>query len=90
MAPKSETDSWLLDKLNSYTQKRFYVSVELGDNKLSTSLLNISSGWYMKDFSYTFDDFNLIIIYEEEHKKYTNNYKLEIPVYDIDRVYDYE
>ena len=86
-ASKSETENWILDKLRTNTPQKYYDNVGSIDGFYSMSP---SLGWYNMNYYYSFDTYNLIIQYEQERDKKITKYKIVIPIYDIDRVYDYK
>jgi predicted RNA-binding Zn-ribbon protein involved in translation (DUF1610 family) len=86
-ASKSETESWILEKLNANTPKRYYDNVGSIDGFYS---ITPSSGWYNKNYHYSFDSYNLVVEYEQERNDKTTQYRIKIPIYDIDRAYDYK
>ena len=85
-ATKAETENWILEKLRTNTPKKYYEIVGSIDGYYPTIP---SSGWYNMNYSYLFDNTNLIIEYEQERGKKTEKYRIKIPIYDIDKVYDY-
>lgn len=85
-ASKSDTEVWILQKLNENTPKRYYDNAGTIDGFYSTIPI---SGWYNMNYNYSFDTHNLVISYEEENKKKITKYKVLIPIYDIYRVYEY-
>ncbi len=86
-ASKSETESWILEKLKSNTPQKYYDNTG-SINGFYSSLA--SSGWYNMNYYYSFYSYNLIVQYEQERDKIVTRYKVVIPIYDIDRVYDYK
>src|SRR5690606_7489796 len=90
ISTKDETENWILEKLRSNTPKS--TSQPWGGGQ----------GLVYINYDYSFDDYNLIIKYETMHYKnkggigdgsaYHNptKYKIVIPIYDIDRVYEQE
>ena len=86
-ASKSETESWILEKLKTNTPQKYYDSMRLFDDLYSLTPL---SGWYNMNYNYSFDNYNLIIHFERELDKNITRYKIVIPIYDIYRVYEYE
>ena len=83
-ASKSQTENWLLEKLNANTPKKSY------DNMYySVSGVDSLFPSYNQNYYYSFDNYSLIVEYEQKRGKITK-YKIKIPIYDIDSVYEYE
>lgn len=84
-ASKAETEKWILEKLNTNTPKKYFK--RLDDSYSPHSL--VPQGHYVMNYSYSFDDYNLIIEFEEIIGEKTNH-KIKIPIYDIIEAYDFQ
>ena len=81
---KDDAESWILLKLNLYTPKEYYVSVQKYNPLTNAAPL----GYSRKNLNYSFDTYNLVIAFQIERQGKITNHKYIIPIYDINRVYE--
>ena len=82
-ATKSETENWILEKLNKYTPSRYYFPPLFTSKKFFGG----TEGSYYKNFRFSFDRYNITVTYEVEYSNETLKSKQTIPIYDINRIY---
>jgi len=88
-ASKSQTENWILVKLRTNTPKRYYDNYTSKNNMIPLEERR-PTGWYNMNYYYTFDNNNLIVEYEKEEENggKMTKYKIKIPIYDIDMVFE--
>lgn len=88
-ASQYETEQWILSKLRSYAPNSYDVPIDTKKTYLGTA-------WIVKDITFSFDDYNLVINYShaqpnrfgvENYNESKVFYKVSIPIYAIQQVF---